>query len=409
MEEAAAAPNCLAGVRVLDLTQFEAGPTCTEVMAQLGAEVVKVENPRGGEPGRILGTGPKPGADAYYFMIYNANKKSVTVNLKSPRGLALVKEMAKQADVFIENMAPGTIEKLGLGWDELHSAQPAPDLCPGQGVRRGQPVRAQPRLRHDRAGLRRQHGDHRRGRAQADPPGPDPRRHRHRHADGDLDPGRALRAQHHRQGTAAAGRDAGRAAQLHPRRVHQPRKARRAADARADRVRAAGAAERHLPVQGRRAERLDLCLQQPQQPGALAAAVRRDRPRGTRQRSRISRPREAPASTPTRSTRWSPPGPERTTSRRRCASSARPASRPGRCSTPATCWPSRPSRAAASSRRSSTRAANCGCRPSRCASTASRRRSPRPRCSASTRSDVFADWLGMSEGDVEGLKKDGVI
>src|SRR5918996_2343870 len=119
MTEAAVAPNCLAGVRVLDLTQFEAGPTCTEVMAQLGAEVVKVENPKGGEPGRILGTGPKPGADAYYFMIYNANKKSVTANLKSPRGLELVKEMAKQADGFLENMAPGTIEKLGLGWDKL--------------------------------------------------------------------------------------------------------------------------------------------------------------------------------------------------------------------------------------------------------------------------------------------------
>src|SRR4029079_5609391 len=124
MTEAAAAPNCLAGVRVLDLSQFEAGPTCTEVLAQLGAEVVKVENPKGGEPGRILGTGPKPGADAYYVMIYNANKKSVTVNLKSPRGLALVKEMAKQADVFLENMAPGTIEKLGLGWDELHALNP---------------------------------------------------------------------------------------------------------------------------------------------------------------------------------------------------------------------------------------------------------------------------------------------
>ena len=107
MEDAAAAPNCLAGVRVLDLSQFEAGPTCTEVLAQLGAEVVKVENPRGGEPGRILGTGPKPGADAYYFMIYNANKKSVTVNLKSQRGLALVKEMAQRADVFVENFAPG--------------------------------------------------------------------------------------------------------------------------------------------------------------------------------------------------------------------------------------------------------------------------------------------------------------
>jgi formyl-CoA transferase len=124
MTAAAIAPNCLAGVRVLDLSQFEAGPTCTEVLAQLGAEVVKVENPRGGEPGRILGTGPKPGADAYYFMIYNANKKSVTVNLKSPRGLAIVKEMAAKADVFIENMAPGTIEKLGLGYDVLSAINP---------------------------------------------------------------------------------------------------------------------------------------------------------------------------------------------------------------------------------------------------------------------------------------------
>ncbi|HEV2189473.1 MAG TPA: CoA transferase [Stellaceae bacterium] len=139
MTDAAASLNCLAGVRVLDLTQFEAGPTCTEVMAQLGAEVVKVENPKGGEPGRILGAGPKPGADAYYFMVYNANKKSVTVNLKSPRGLELVKEMAAKADVFIENMAPGTIEKLGLGYDVLSKINPRLIYAQVKGFGEGSP------------------------------------------------------------------------------------------------------------------------------------------------------------------------------------------------------------------------------------------------------------------------------
>jgi len=139
MTTAAAQPNCLAGIRVLDLTQFEAGPTCTEVMALLGAEVVKVENPKGGEPGRILGTGPKPGADAYYFMVYNSNKKSVTVNLKSPRGVALVKDMAAKADVFIENMAPGTIEKLGLGWDVLHAINPRLIYAQVKGFGEGSP------------------------------------------------------------------------------------------------------------------------------------------------------------------------------------------------------------------------------------------------------------------------------
>jgi crotonobetainyl-CoA:carnitine CoA-transferase CaiB-like acyl-CoA transferase len=139
MTAAAVAPNCLAGVRVLDLSQFEAGPTCTEVLAQLGAEVVKVENPKGGEPGRILGAGPKPGADAYYFMVYNANKKSVTVNLKSPRGLALVKEMAAKADVFIENMAPGTIEKLGLGYDVLSAINPRLIYAQVKGFGEGSP------------------------------------------------------------------------------------------------------------------------------------------------------------------------------------------------------------------------------------------------------------------------------
>src|SRR5580704_11571819 len=139
MTDAAHQLNCLAGVRVLDLTQFEAGPTCTEVIAFVGAQGVKVENPKSGEPRRILRTRPKPGADAYYFMVYNANKKSVTVNLKSPRGIAIVKEMAAKADVFIENMAPGTIEKLGLGWDVLHAINPRLIYAQVKGFGEGSP------------------------------------------------------------------------------------------------------------------------------------------------------------------------------------------------------------------------------------------------------------------------------
>src|ERR1700719_4832062 len=131
--------DCLAGVRVLDMTQFEAGPSCTETLAWLGAEVVKVENPRGGDPGRTLGTGPQPGADAYYFMIYNANKKSATVDLKSERGLKLVQEMAGRADVFVENFAPGAIERLGLGWEVVHALNPCLLYAQVQGLGEGSP------------------------------------------------------------------------------------------------------------------------------------------------------------------------------------------------------------------------------------------------------------------------------
>ena len=138
MDVTPASPGCLAGIRVLDLTQFEAGTTCTEALAWMGADIAKVENPKGGEAGRT-GFG-----DAYYFMMYNANKRSITVNLKSERGLALVKEMVKQADVFTENFAPGAVERLGLGYDVVSAINPRHHLCPGQGLRRRQPVREGP-------------------------------------------------------------------------------------------------------------------------------------------------------------------------------------------------------------------------------------------------------------------------
>src|SRR6185503_15161153 len=104
--------KCLAGIRVVDFTQFEAGTSCTEALAWLGAEVVKIENPKTGDPGRRLRPG-KPDDDPFYFHMFNANKKSLAINLKSPRGLELVKELLKKADVTVENMAPGTIDRLG--------------------------------------------------------------------------------------------------------------------------------------------------------------------------------------------------------------------------------------------------------------------------------------------------------
>jgi formyl-CoA transferase len=139
MNENTAPLNCLAGVRVLDLTQFEAGPSCTEALAWLGAEVVKVENPSTGEPGRTAFPGPQGSPDSFYFLEFNANKKSVTIDLKSERGLALVKDMAKKADVMIENMAPGTIERLGLGYEAIRALNPGIIYAEVKGFGEGSP------------------------------------------------------------------------------------------------------------------------------------------------------------------------------------------------------------------------------------------------------------------------------
>jgi crotonobetainyl-CoA:carnitine CoA-transferase CaiB-like acyl-CoA transferase len=128
----------LAGVRVVDFTQFEAGPSCTEALAWLGAEVVKIENPGSGDPGRRLRKG-RPDDDPYYFHMFNANKKSITLNLKSPRGLEIVKNLLRKADVCVENMAPGTIERLGLSYDEVKAINPGIIYCQVKGFGTGSP------------------------------------------------------------------------------------------------------------------------------------------------------------------------------------------------------------------------------------------------------------------------------
>jgi formyl-CoA transferase len=117
------ATPALAGVKVVDLTQFEAGTSCTETLAWLGADVIKVEEPTQGDQGRRASTERKE-LDSYYFLLLNANKRSVTCNLKDERGQALLREMIEQADVFIENFGPGVIERLGFGYEQVREINP---------------------------------------------------------------------------------------------------------------------------------------------------------------------------------------------------------------------------------------------------------------------------------------------
>ena len=114
----------LDGIRILDLTQFEAGPSCTELLAWLGADVVKLESPGTGDQGRAM-MRDLPDVDAYYFILLNANKRSVTLNLKDERGRALFRRLLPRFDVLIENFTLGTMEKFGLGWDALAAMHPA--------------------------------------------------------------------------------------------------------------------------------------------------------------------------------------------------------------------------------------------------------------------------------------------
>jgi crotonobetainyl-CoA:carnitine CoA-transferase CaiB-like acyl-CoA transferase len=138
MNDAVASVTFLSGVKIVDLTQFEAGPSCTEALAWLGADVVKIENPKMGDPGRRLRPG-QPDDDPYYFHVFNANKRSMTVNLKAPAGLALVKDMLRQADVCIENFAPGAIERLGLGYDVVRALNPSIIYAQVKGFGEGSP------------------------------------------------------------------------------------------------------------------------------------------------------------------------------------------------------------------------------------------------------------------------------
>jgi formyl-CoA transferase len=110
-------------VRILDLSHYEAGPSCTELLAFLGADVIKVEPPHIGEPGRAM-FADKPDLDSYFFLLLNANKRSITLNLKHERGREIFRSLVAKVDVVFENFSLGTMEALGLGYDVLRDINP---------------------------------------------------------------------------------------------------------------------------------------------------------------------------------------------------------------------------------------------------------------------------------------------
>ena len=115
--------KALEDVKVLDFTQYLSGPHGTSVLSELGAEVIKIEMPGKGEPERQAM--PKtPKREAYQFLSYNRGKKSITLNLKNPKGMELAKKLVAKVDILVENFAPGVLDRLGLGYEEAKKINP---------------------------------------------------------------------------------------------------------------------------------------------------------------------------------------------------------------------------------------------------------------------------------------------
>ena len=112
----------LAGIRVMDMTHNQAGPACTQILGFLGADVIKLEEPKGGDFARTAMRDQD--SDSLFFLVLNANKRSLTLNLKTDEGKALFKQVIAKSDVLVENFGPGVLDRLGLGYDVLAKINP---------------------------------------------------------------------------------------------------------------------------------------------------------------------------------------------------------------------------------------------------------------------------------------------
>lgn len=114
--------KALSGIRILDMTHVQAGPTSSQLMAFLGADVIKLESPAGDATRKQLQD--IPNVDSLYFTMLNCNKRSITVNLKNPEGKAVFTRLIENCDVLLENFGPGVLDRLGFGWESVHKMNP---------------------------------------------------------------------------------------------------------------------------------------------------------------------------------------------------------------------------------------------------------------------------------------------
>ena len=117
------APQPLSGIKVIDFTGVQAGPACTQMMAWFGADVLKVERLDGGDVTRHQ-LRDIPNHDALYFTMLNSNKRSLAINTKTPEGLEVMEKLIREADVLVENFAPGALDRMGLSWEHIHELNP---------------------------------------------------------------------------------------------------------------------------------------------------------------------------------------------------------------------------------------------------------------------------------------------
>ena len=115
--------KALEGVRILDFTHVQSGPTCTQLLAWFGADVIKVERPGAGDPTRRQ-LQDVPDADSLYFAMLNHNKRSITLDTKNPRGKEVLWRLLRECDVMVENFAPGALDRMGLTWERIHAENP---------------------------------------------------------------------------------------------------------------------------------------------------------------------------------------------------------------------------------------------------------------------------------------------